>query len=144
MEEPQKAAAYLGETKRQLQEERDTFQKLTGWAKEFVGFRNIGGSVEEVGLRQQQRKLKQFKSHAEKALWVGRTFVLIPHALELKMTESNEMVKVKINDEGEATKVIRSQGQALDKSVSVEKTGPSVGPVIVCTIVRSIDLCLPP
>ena len=131
MEEQQKATADLEETKRQLQEERDTFQNLIGRAKEFVGFCNIntGASVEEVGLRQQQRKLKQYKSHVEKALWFGRTFGLIPHVLELKMTESNEMVKVKFNDEGEATKVIASNAMTRTQTIicfSVREPGAAL------------------
>ena len=55
-------------------------------------FVNVGKVVEHVSVRQQRRKLTQFRDSTEAALWFAESFGLIPKALTVRTVHSEDQI----------------------------------------------------
>jgi uncharacterized coiled-coil protein SlyX len=75
-------------------------------------FCNKGQAYHKVSYSQKQRKLKQIKSNAEKALWFLESFGIKIDKLLLTDTASNENINLKFNE---------SVGKAAYKSLTAEE-----------------------
>ena len=70
-------------------------------------------------MRQRQRKIKDFASKTEQALWYARTFELMPSSLECPLPGTNEVVTVNFDSNGKVT------GTTRRKTDTETTTGPS-------------------
>ena len=75
-------------TKKQL-------QKLMVERDEMV---HCGKKVEEMSKRHRRRKLLEFGSAAESALWFAESFGLIPESLNVRTSGSGEVISVPLSD----------------------------------------------
>lgn len=71
--------------KEQLQKERDDMV-------------HNGKKVEEMSKRHRRRKLTQFRSAAESALWFAKSFGLIPESMSIRTSGSGEVINVPLSD----------------------------------------------
>ena len=56
------------------------------------------GKVEEMSKRHRRRKLSEFGSAAESALWFAESFGLIPESLNVRTSRSGEVISVPLSD----------------------------------------------
>ena len=56
------------------------------------------GKVEEMSKRYWRRKLSEFGSAAESALWFAESFGLIPESLNVRTSGSGEVISVPLSD----------------------------------------------
>ena len=75
---------------------------------------NTSKKVDEVSPRQKRRKLNQFRSFAEKALWFAESFGLTPQSLTLS-TESDEQYTLQL---GESRSSISTKDTPSDSAIS--------------------------
>jgi hypothetical protein len=61
-----------------------------------VGTANSGKEFSEITENNKSRKIKEYKSKAETALWFVESYGLVPHYLKLKSTDG-QTVKVDFN-----------------------------------------------
>lgn len=61
-----------------------------------------GQMINQVGLRQQQRHLKEIREKAEQALWFAETYGLTPQSIQFKDTKGDE-ISLNLNDEQSTT-----------------------------------------
>ena len=64
---------------------------------------NTSKKVDEVSPRQKRRKLNQFKSFAEKALWFAESFGLTPQSLTLNSAGTDEQYTLKLSEHGSSS-----------------------------------------
>ena len=83
----------------QLDSLKDTNSRLIDYAKSInkkVGTANSGKEFSEINENNKSRKIKEFKSKAETALWVVESYGLVPQYLKLESTDG-QTVKVYFN-----------------------------------------------
>ena len=73
--------------------------QLNGLLKERDELVNCGKKMIEVGKKQQKRKLAHFKSAAEGALWFAESFGLIPECLDVRLSGSEDRVKIPLTED---------------------------------------------
>ena len=74
---------------------KEQLQKLVIERDEKV---HCGKKVEEMSKRHQRRKLTEFGSAAESALWFAESFGLIPESLNVRTSGSGEAISVPLSD----------------------------------------------
>lgn len=74
---------------------KEQLQKLVVERDEKV---HCGKKVEEMSKRHQRRKLTEFGSAAESALWFAESFGLIPESLNVRTSGSGEAISVPLSD----------------------------------------------
>lgn len=102
---------YVGELEQSLQATEDENIELRTYTQTLVerdsckhctsSYANKVGTYDEVKYTQKQRKLKELKSHAERALWFMDTFGLKLDSLTLTDSNRNK-VTLKYNEEKKA------------------------------------------
>ena len=73
--------------------------QLNGLLMERNEVVNCGKEIVEVGKKQQKRKLAHFKSAAKGALWFAESFGLIPECLDVRVSGSENRVKIPLTEE---------------------------------------------
>ena len=74
----------------QLDSLKDTNSRLIDYVKSInkkVGTANSGKELSEITENNKSRKIKEFKSKAETALWFAESYVLVPQYLKLESTD---------------------------------------------------------
>ena len=99
--------------------EKDMAELRSSMERQYANYICAGATLSEVGLRQQQRKIKDFASKTEQALWYARTFGLMPSSLECSLPGTNEVVTVNFDCNGKVT------GTTRRKTDTETTTGPS-------------------
>lgn len=95
--------------KEALEAERAKLAALTDKVKEFATFTNQGATIANVRTRQRQRKLKELKTYAEKALWFAPIFGLMPSSIKFcSKDKPGDLVRIDFA-ERKAAKISLSQ-----------------------------------
>ena len=74
---------------------KEQLQKLIVERDDMV---HSGKKVEEMSKRHRRRKLTQFGSAAESALWFAESFGLIPESVSVRTSGSGEVINVPLSD----------------------------------------------
>ena len=85
----------LALTKDAVTQTKEQLQKLVVERDEMV---NCGKKVEEMSKQHWRRKLKEFGSAAESALWFAESFGLVPESLNIRTSRSGEAISVPLSD----------------------------------------------
>lgn len=93
--------------------------QLNGLLMERDELVNCGKKRIEVSKKQQKRKLAHFKSAAEGALWFAESFGLIPECLDVRVSGSEDGVKISFTEE-QASQAKQSKGKQVDEAIAVQ------------------------
>ena len=88
---------------------------------------NRGKTIEEVLSRQARRKLSEFKSYADQALWFAKSFGLVPDYIALHEAKSGSPLKICLTGEVPiAYQQESTKHTDMDKVYEVMYNSPSV------------------
>ena len=93
--------------------------QLNGLLMERDEMVNNGKKITEVGRKQQKRKIAHFKTAAEGALWFAESFGLIPECLDVRLSGSEERVKISFTEE-QLSQPKQPKGRQVDEEIAVQ------------------------
>ena len=82
---------------------------------------NTSKKVDEVSPRQKRRKLNQFRSFAEKALWFAESFGLTPQSLTLS-SESDEQYTLQLGTDNSRSSLDTKATESAITTASIHET----------------------
>ena len=118
--------AEVENEKENLEKATQSIKDLHGRAKEYCSLANSGKMIDDVGIRQQQRKLGEISTRSQKALWFAETFGLVPDSITFKTKKSKKTVTVAYDSEGHAATATMSKNShpVPDLQPSVDEPPP--------------------